>query len=78
MGEVLLEKKLIDEIKLRKLYAYILGIPFVNLEKESIPTEILQIIPEPIAKKYNIVAFENFAKIIVDVPKSSIGFWFWV
>ena len=59
LGDLLLEKKLINETELRKLYAYILGIPFVNLEKESITSDILQIIPEPIAKKYSIVAFEK-------------------
>lgn len=59
MGDLLLQKKLINESELRKLYSYILGIPFVNLEKESITADILQIIPEPIAKKYGIVAFEK-------------------
>jgi type IV pilus assembly protein PilB len=59
LGDVLLAKKFIDEEKLRKLYAYILGIPFVDLQKETIATEILQMIPEPIAKKYKIVAFEK-------------------
>ncbi|HEY4491717.1 MAG TPA: GspE/PulE family protein, partial [Acidobacteriota bacterium] len=37
----------------------ILGIPFVSLEKENIPLEVLQIIPEPIAHKYSIVAFRK-------------------
>jgi type IV pilus assembly protein PilB len=59
LGDVLLAKEFIDEEKLRKLYAYILGIPFVDLQKETIIPEILQIIPEPIAKKYKIVAFEK-------------------
>ncbi|HOW60492.1 MAG TPA: ATPase, T2SS/T4P/T4SS family [Candidatus Moranbacteria bacterium] len=62
LGDLLVEKKLITEIELRKLYAYILGIPYVDLEKESIKSEVLQIIPEPIAKKYSIVAFEKDGK----------------
>ncbi len=59
LGDVLLAKKLIDGLKLRKLYAYILGVPFVDISKEMIAPEILQIVPEPIAKKYKIVAFEK-------------------
>ena len=59
LGDVLVEKKLLDYNQIRQLYSYILGIPFVNLEKEIIPREILQIIPEPIAKKYQIVAFKK-------------------
>lgn len=59
LGNVLLEKEAILEEDLRKMYAYILGIPFVNLEKERIPKEVLQLIPEPIAQKNNIVAFQK-------------------
>lgn len=59
LGALLLEKKLIEEAALQKVYAYILGIPFVDLSKEAIPIEILQIVPELIAKKYNIVSFEK-------------------
>jgi hypothetical protein len=36
-----------------------LGIPFVNLENQYVPKEILNIIPEPIARKHKIVAFEQ-------------------
>lgn len=59
LGELLLEKELITEEELHRLYAYILGTPFVDLSKETISPEILQIIPEPIAKKYKIVAFDK-------------------
>ncbi|MFA6183865.1 MAG: ATPase, T2SS/T4P/T4SS family [Parcubacteria group bacterium] len=59
MGELLLEKKLVSKEELDKLYAYILGTPFVDISKETIPPEILKIIPEPIAKKYKIVAFDK-------------------
>ncbi len=59
LGQVLIERKLISEVDLQKLYAYVLGIPFVDLSKESIPSDILHIVPEPIAKKSRIVAFEK-------------------
>ncbi len=59
LGDVLAGKKILDENHIRELYSYILGVPFVNLEKEMIPREILQLIPEPIAKKYKIVAFKK-------------------
>ena len=59
LGALLLEKKLIQEVELQKVYAYILGIPFVDLSKETISIDILQIVPELIAKKYNIVSFEK-------------------
>lgn len=59
MGDILQEKKLLNEVDIQKMYAYILGIPFVDLHKIIIPPEVLQIVPEPIARKYRIVAFEK-------------------
>ncbi|MEK7181711.1 MAG: ATPase, T2SS/T4P/T4SS family [Patescibacteria group bacterium] len=59
LGATLLDMKLIQEAELQKTYAYILGIPFVDLSRETIPIEVLQIVPELIAKKYNIVSFQK-------------------
>ncbi|MEA2006978.1 MAG: ATPase, T2SS/T4P/T4SS family [Patescibacteria group bacterium] len=59
LGDLLLEKEAITEEDLRKMYAYILGIPFVDLEKEKITKDILQLVPEPIARKNSIVAFQK-------------------
>ena len=59
LEEILKKDNLIDEYKLAQLKAYILGIPFVDLEKEDIKPEILQTIPEPIARKHNIIAYRR-------------------
>lgn len=59
LRDVLLAEGLIAEEELIKLEGYILGIPFVNLAKEKIAPEVLKIIPEPIAKAHNIVAFRQ-------------------
>ncbi len=59
IGDVLISKNLITQEELIKLEAYILGIPFVNLEEEKISPEILKIIPEPIARSHNIIAFRK-------------------
>ena len=56
---ILVSEGMVNQEELTKLEAYIIGIPFVNLEKEVISPEILSIIPEPIAKKNNIVAFRK-------------------
>lgn len=57
--EVLINEKLINQEDLTRLKAYILGIPFISLEEESIDPKILKIIPEPIARNYNIVSFKK-------------------
>jgi type IV pilus assembly protein PilB len=59
LGDLLLEQELISEIDLKKMHAYILGIPFVDLEKKDIPKKTLQIISEEVAKKNNVIVFKK-------------------
>ena len=59
IDDVLVSQGLIKEEELLKLEAYILGVPFVNLEKERVDPKVLKIIPEPIARSNNIVAFRK-------------------
>ena len=62
LADILVAKDLISQEELIKMEAYILGIPFVNLVKEKIAPDVLKIIPEPIAKSHNIVAFRKSGK----------------
>lgn len=59
LSDVLIADGLLSQEELIKMEAYILGIPFVNLEKETLDAEVLKIIPEPIARSHNIVAFRK-------------------
>jgi len=59
IGDVLVSRGLIKHEELAKLEAYILGIPFVNLEKEKVDADALKIIPEPIARTHSIVSFKK-------------------
>jgi len=59
LGTVLVNKGAISEDDLRRMQAYILGIPFVDLKNLHIDFAILSQIPEPIARNHNIVAFKK-------------------
>lgn len=59
LGDVLLQEGIIAEKELTKMKAYILGIPFINLEEEVVDPEVLGIIPEPIARSHNIISFRK-------------------
>jgi type IV pilus assembly protein PilB len=59
LDDFLVKQGLVKKEELIRLQAYILGIPFVNLEEEPVAKEVLSIIPEPIARKHNIVAFRR-------------------
>jgi type IV pilus assembly protein PilB len=59
IDDLLVSKGIIPQEKLIRLEAYILGVPFVDLEGEKIDLEVLKIIPEPIARSHNIIAFKK-------------------
>ena len=52
----------VKEGDIKRLEAYVLGIPFLSLEKEKIAHEVLTLIPEGIARRYNIVAYKKKGK----------------
>jgi type IV pilus assembly protein PilB len=58
-GNVLVSQGKISEDDLKRMQAYLLGVPYVDLAKTKIPVEILSLIPEPIARAHNIIAFKK-------------------
>jgi type IV pilus assembly protein PilB len=61
LGDVLVSQGQLSTDALRRIKAYVLGIPFVNLKESKIPLELLSLIPEPIARTHNIIAFKKTA-----------------
>ena len=61
VSDVLVSKGKLSEDDIRRLQANILGIPFVDLKKSQIEFEVLSLIPEPIARNNNVVAFKKTA-----------------
>ncbi len=64
IGRALVTMGKLTEDELRRMHAYILGIPFVDLKGQKIEFETLSLIPEPIARNHNIVAFKNKSGIL--------------
>ena len=59
--DLLVSKGVITEDDLRRAKAYVLGIPFVDLKRERIARETLALIPEPLARRHNLVAYKKSA-----------------
>lgn len=59
VGDILKAHNVIGEDELRRTYAYILGIPFVSLAGTDIKYDTLSLIPEPVARRNNIIAYSH-------------------
>ena len=62
LGNVLLSDGKISETDLKRMEAFVLGIPFITLVDQKIDFSVLSLIPEPIARNYNIVAYKKTEK----------------
>jgi len=59
LSNVLVGNDLIAEDELRRLEAYVMGIPFINLKDQKLDFSVLSLIPEPIARAHNIIAYKK-------------------
>ena len=60
--DVLISEEIVKEEVIAKIKAYILKIPFIDIENRKLDPEILKIIPERIARTNNIIAFRKTGK----------------
>ncbi|MFN3693209.1 MAG: GspE/PulE family protein [Candidatus Paceibacteria bacterium] len=51
----------LTEDDMRRVESYILGVPFVSLKDLKIEFDILSLIPEPVARTHNIIAYKKTA-----------------
>lgn len=56
--EVAINNKLVDEAGLTKLFADYADIPYIELDPKEVSVEVMQRIPERIARQYNAVIFK--------------------
>jgi type IV pilus assembly protein PilB len=61
IGKYLVKEGKLSDDELRRIQAYVLGIPFVDLKNQKLNFEVLSLIPEPIARNHNIIAYKKNA-----------------
>ncbi len=59
VGDILVSSGALTTDALRRIKAYVLGIPYVNLKDKKVPFEVLSMIPEPIARTHSIIAYKK-------------------
>ncbi|HEY4506380.1 MAG TPA: GspE/PulE family protein [Candidatus Paceibacterota bacterium] len=60
--QIIMNEGKISEDDYARTVAYLLGIPFVDLKNQKVDFSVLSIIPEPVARSHNIVAFKKTDK----------------
>lgn len=71
LASTLLAHGAITEDELRRIESYVLGVPFVSLRDLRIDLEVLSLIPEPISRTHNLIAYakegDTLAVAVLDV-----------
>jgi type IV pilus assembly protein PilB len=71
LGQVLIHKKFIDERHLLEFLSKQFGIEFVDLAAKDLNEEVVKVIPENIARRYNLIAVDksdNKLKVAMEDP----------
>ena len=59
LADALVSQGSVGEDDVRRMQAHILGIPFISLSGEKIDFSVLSLVPEPIARAHNVVAYRK-------------------
>ncbi len=59
LAEALIAHGHMTEDDMRRVESYVLGIPFVSLKNTKVDFEVLTLIPEPVARTHNIIAYKK-------------------
>ena len=59
IGSILMSEGKLTETDWNNIQAISLGIPFISLKDEKIDSQVLNLIPEPIARNNNIIAYKK-------------------
>ena len=62
LDQAILEKNVVPDETLGLMIANYIKVPFVTLTKLSIPEDVFHIVPEKVARKQKVIAFERSAK----------------
>ncbi|USN87373.1 MAG: type II/IV secretion system protein [Candidatus Nomurabacteria bacterium] len=86
LAEAFISQGYMTEDDMRRIESYVLGIPFISLKNVKIDFEILSLIPEPVARNHNIIAYKKTDKELevamldtndlpaIDFVKKKVGF----
>ena len=72
LQEIVIKNRIIDEEGLAKIFADYAHIPYIQLDPKDIPSDVLNTIPERIARQYNAILFkldkDGTAHLAMDDP----------
>lgn len=57
--QIIVQHQLIPSAKLAVARAQLMGVPFINLEGKAISSEVLNFVPEVVARRYKIIPFDK-------------------
>lgn len=62
LAEALIAQGHMTEDDMRRIESYVLGVPFISLKNVKVDFDVLAMIPEPVARTHNIIAFHKTDK----------------
>lgn len=74
-GEIVVEKGFVSEIEFAKCLADRLNVPFIDLSETELKSDVVNKIPEAVAKKYNLIAVSLVGRRLTVATNDPVNFY---
>jgi type IV pilus assembly protein PilB len=62
--KIIIEHNFVPMEKIAQARAQLMGVPFISIENKAISAEVLNFIPEPVARRYKLIPFEKEGSVL--------------
>ena len=74
-GDIIIEMGFVSDVQFTQVLAERLNVPFIDLDNKVLMPDIVKKIPEPVARKYNVIAVDRMGKRMSVATNDPVNFY---
>ncbi len=74
-GDIIIEMGFVSDVQFTQVLAERLNVPFIDLDNKTLMPDIVKKVPEPIARKYNVIAVDKMGKRMGVATNDPVNFY---
>ncbi len=74
-GDIIVEMGFVSDVQFTQVLAERLNVPFIDLDNKVLMPDIVKKVPEPVARKYNVIAVDKMGKRMSVATNDPVNFY---
>ena len=74
-GDIIIEMGFVSDVQFTQVLAERLNVPFIDLDNKVLMPDIVKKVPEPVARKYNVIAVDRMGKRMSVATNDPVNFY---